>query len=161
MTKTEFVMRPVLLLRGMPVLLGSMALVGALLGGAVVPAVQSALEVFDTANPVIVAQATLLPSGADEVLIHLVGEKRRECQYVGLQAYTRRRGAAILSDAYIRRVDSPETGATRPTGTFASLGTWRIFPRADAGVVLVYMQHACSGRLVVAKVAELTLPGGT
>lgn len=147
-------------LRGMPYLIGSMVIVGGLLGGAVVPAVQGALDAFDQAHPVVVARATLLPPAApDEVLVRLSGRKDRDCQYIGLQAYTRRASDDALIDAYIQRVDVPETGVTRPRGSFASLGTWRIWPRGGAGVVLIYAQHACGGRLVVGKLAELRLPG--
>lgn len=152
---------PLHALRGMPYLIGSMVIVGGLLGGAVVPAVQGVFEAFDVANPVVTAHATMLPPAApDEVLVHLSGSKDRDCQYIGLQAYTRRAFDDTLSDAYIQRVDvQQESGATRPRGRYASLGTWRIWPRGNADVVLIYAQHACGGRLVVGKLAEMRLPG--
>jgi hypothetical protein len=149
---------PINALRGMPFLVGSMVIVGAVLGGAVVPAIQGAFEVFDAANPVVSAQATLVKVNSDEVVLHLSGTKERDCQYIGLQAYTRHTGSEIISDAYIQRVDVPETGATRPVGKFAGLGTWRIWPRSGADVVMIYAQHACGGRLVLGKIVEVRLP---
>jgi hypothetical protein len=149
---------PMHALRGMPYLIASMVFVGALLGGAVVPAVQGVLESFDQANPVVVAQARVLSSTADEVVVMLSGRKERDCQYIGLQAYTRRPGDETLTDAYIRRIDLPETGATRPRGEFSSFGTWKIWPRGSAGTLLIYVQYSCSGRLVVGKMAEVDIP---
>ena len=149
---------PLDILRRMPWLIGTMVVVGAMLGGAVVPAVQGMLDMFDQQNPVVVVRATVLSVTAEDIVVRLSGEKRRDCQYIGLQAYTRAKGARTLADAYIRRLDMPETGITRPIGTFASMGEWRIWPRADAGVVLIYAQHSCGGRLVISKIADIMLP---
>lgn len=150
---------PMDVIRRMPILISTMIVVGGLLGGAVVPMVQSAWDTFDRQNPVLLVRATVLQATRDEVVVQLSGEKRRDCQYIGLQAYTRAAGGTVLADAYIRRIDVPEAGTTRPIGEYANLGTWKIWPRGEAGVIAIYAQHACGGRLVISKVAELMLKG--
>jgi hypothetical protein len=157
---TNLLKWPMRLLSRMPFLIGTMVIVGAFLGGAVVPAVHGLIEAFDAANPVLVVRARVVSVSTEDVVVSLAGEKRRDCQYIGLQAYTRQRGIDALTDAYIRRLDIPETGVTRPIGSFRSFGEWRIWPRGNASVVLVYANHGCSGRLVISKVAEIQLPGG-
>lgn len=144
-------------LQRMPYLIGTMILVGGVLGGAVVPLVQGGFEAFDMANPVLIARARVVDADAASITLEIVGEKRRDCQYIGLQAYTRAAGSSVLADAYMRRIDMPETGVTRPVGVYRSLGLWRVWPRGQAGVVAVYAQHSCSGRLVISKVAEVLL----
>jgi hypothetical protein len=155
---TSLIEVPLNILRRMPILVFTMAIVGAFLGGAVVPAIQSGLEAFDQANPVVVMRATLEQSDADQIVIRLAGEKRRDCQYLSMQAYTRMRGSDLLRDAYMQRIDTPETGVTRPIGVYESFGTWRIWPRNEATAVAVYAQHSCGGRLVISRVADLILP---
>lgn len=149
---------PVDILKRMPFLIGTMVVVGAMLGGVVAPAVQGAMDAYDRGNPVLIAKATVVESSAEDVVVHLSGEKRRDCQYISLQAYTRAAAAdGMWFEAYMRRVDKPESGVTRPLGEYATFGLWRIWPRGQAGVVAIYAQHACGGRLVLSKLAEVML----
>ena len=109
---------------------------------------------YDDANPVLKMTGRLERQDDDSVWIRVAGEKLRECSYIRVQTYTRNKG--VLTDAFSRREDRPETGHTKPLGTY-SIGMWRIWPKGDADTVLMYVQSACDGRLVMTLVAEVTL----
>jgi hypothetical protein len=134
--------------------------VGVLIGVLISPASQGfwgvVLAAYDMLRPVVVlVNATIVDKGGDEVTVGLIVRKGRECDYIRLQAFGAR-GDEPLKDAYMRRLDVPENGATKPRGTF-DIGTWRIWPTSGASSVIVYAQHDCSGRIVQTKLAEVAL----
>lgn len=138
-----------------------------LLGAALAPVVLSSVNgllsdmrhAYDLANPVVEMQGVLVKEDVDAVLIHMAGTKSPkragECAYIRVQAYTRALDG-VLRDAYIRRVDMPEDGHTKPAGAF-DIGVWRIWPKGEAVAVLVFALHDCGGRQVRTKIAEVSL----
>lgn len=113
------------------------------------------LSQYDKSNPIVTMTGKLVRQDADNVWITVGGEKLRTCTYIRVQAYTRHT-SGMLSDAFARRENIPERGETKPLGTY-SIGTWRIWPRGDAEAVLMYVLHDCDGRVVITKIAEVTL----
>jgi hypothetical protein len=114
------------------------------------------LERYDQLNPVIDANVYVVEHNADDILVHMDGEKKRTCIYVGLNAYVPQKNGKPGSRVYLRRVDTPETGETRPQGPL-DMGLWRIWPTAGAKRVELYAQHVCSGRIVTTKMADIDL----
>jgi hypothetical protein len=114
---------------------------------------------YDAANPIVVMQGEVVTADVDEVVVRLWGKKSDqragECRYVRLLAYTRSLDG-VLHDAFIRRVDMPETGQTKPPGSHA-FGTWRVWPTPGAVAVLVHVLHDCAGRQVRTKALELPI----
>lgn len=112
------------------------------------------MDYYDESYPVLNMTGRLERQDDNNVWIRVSGEKLRECSYIRVQAYTRNKG--VLTDAFHMRDDRPETGHTKPLGTY-SIGMWRIWPKGDADTVLMYVQSACDGRLVMTLVAEVSL----
>lgn len=114
---------------------------------------------YDRRSPIVDMRGALVSADDESVIVHMAGtksEKRAsECTYIRVLAYTRT-ADGVLRDAFIRRVDMPEDGHTKPAGQF-DLGTWRVWPRSDAKAVLVFAVHDCGGRQVRTKIAEVAL----
>jgi hypothetical protein len=120
------------------------------------PAVQYAQEWFDSGNHVLTLTAHVEELSATEITLHVTGDKRRDCTYVRLQAYTvDDRG--VKQDAFVTRVDQQEDHDSKPPGSY-DFGVWRIWPRGVATSVQVYSDHICSGRATRAKVLDLKVP---
>lgn len=138
-------------------------LMAALIGFMVAQAGQevrsAVLSVYDAVRPVVtLVSATIMEQGADDMVVGLVVRKARDCDYVRLQAF----GAIAdepMMDAYMRRIDTPEKGTTRPRGTF-NIGVWRIWPINGASSVIVYAQHDCGNRIVQTRLADIDLSRG-
>jgi hypothetical protein len=134
-------------------------LLGFALGGLLAPLGMSLLNeaylVYDGMFPVIKTEGRLLSAGNNEAVIAIVGEKLRPCTYVRIQAYSVGRDNN-LEDAFIARVDSPESGETRPIGTY-TFGAWRVWPLPDSKGIVVYVNHLCGSRLVLTKIADISL----
>lgn len=85
-------------------------LFGAFMGLIFVPVgalfLDSAQQAYDKTHPVVNAQARLVQRDSDAVLVELYGDKLRECNYVGISAYSLD-SAGILHDAFISRIDRP------------------------------------------------------
>lgn len=116
------------------------------------------LSVYDRVFPVVVMEGTLVTRLDDgSAVIHLTGEKRRDCAYVKIDSYSMNQ-LGIIKDANQERVDGvPNDGASKPVGKY-DLGTWRIFPvDPDASKVSMYSVHRCSDRTVYTKIAEVPL----
>ena len=112
-------------------------------------------DAYDDAWPVVTLEPSVLKRDADSMLVHLVGKKHRGCTYLRIQAYTRRPDGT-LADAFTKREDMPERGATKPVGQI-DVGQWRIWPLTGGVAVEIYSQHDCDGRLVTTRVAEVKL----
>ena len=134
-------------------------LVGALLGLISVPIADwlshTMRDVYDSGHPVVVGSADILLRGKDDVQVLLVGEKLRDCAYVGISAYSVSRDGELQS-VYVLRADQPQSGATRPLGRH-SFGVWRMWPIAGTDRIDVWLTHDCSGRIVRGKLAEVRL----
>lgn len=107
-------------------------------------------------QPVVQMQGRVVERGQGFVVVHMTGRKLRECRYVGLTAYTIN-PQGVRFDASIRRDDLPETGDTKPPGTY-DIGRWRIWPtHADSRSLLVFADHLCNQIQVRSLVAEVPL----
>jgi hypothetical protein len=134
-------------------------LLGFALGGLMAPLGVSLLNeaylIYDNLYPVIKTEGKLLSVGAGEAVIAIVGEKLRPCTYVRIQAYAVGRDGN-LEDAFIARIDAPESGETRPVGSY-TLGAWRVWPLPNSKGIVVYANHLCGSRLVLTKIADIPL----
>lgn len=130
---------------------------GLALGGLLVPIgsmlTDSATTYYDQAFPVVEMSGTLISYSNNEAVIAIGGSKLRECSYVRMQAYSRAADGNMM-DAFIMRVDTPESGVTRPVGAFR-VGTWRVWPLPQSKGVVVYISHLCGSRLVMTKIVDI------
>ena len=139
--------------RRMPVWLGTMALLGVIIGVFVGHADDALSAVYDEAFPILSVQAEVRIADSERIVVALKGEKYRSCQFLRIDAFTRH-DDGVLADAYMRRTDQIQDGSTKPLGRF-DMGTWAIWPRDGAMGVVIYSQHACYGRLVQTRLTEL------
>jgi len=136
-------------------------IVGALLGLLFVPLADwlshIARNSYDTGHPVVVGRADILKRGiaTDDVQVLLSGEKLRDCDYIGISAYSVSPDDELHS-VYMLRADQPSTGATRPVGRH-SFGVWRLWPIIGTDRIVIWATHTCSGRIVRSKFAEVKL----
>ena len=107
-------------------------------------------------SPVVQMDGDIVGRGADYIDVHVYGKKLRACKYLQTQAFARI--GNILRDVQNRRIDTPETGGTKPLGSF-DIGVWRLWPvpMKEASHVVMFVQHDCAGRVVVTKIADETL----
>ena len=109
-------------------------------------------EYRDTRNPVVAMDGDIVKRGVGFVDIHVYGEKLRKCRYMQTQAFARVDGQ--LKDMETKRIDTPETGATKPLGRF-DIGVWHVSPLPpNTTHAVMYVQHDCDGRVVVTKIAD-------
>lgn len=113
---------------------------------------------YDRTFPVVVMTGALLSMSDNEAIVSLQGRKLRECAYIRTRAYAMD-GDGDMHDTYIARVDMPETGETRPVGSFQS-GVWRVWPLPNSRAIVIYMNHLCGSRLVVTRGADIDLTRG-
>ena len=113
--------------------------------------------IYDNLNPLVRMQGNLVSRDADSVLIHIAGDKLRTCQFVQLDSYATD-SIGLVRDANETRVDGQAyDSASKPLGSY-DLGMWRIYPLGTNAVsVQMYVEHSCSGRLVIPKIADITL----
>ena len=116
-------------------------------------------ELYDDAFPVVEMSTTLVVAANGEAVIAMSGKKNRDCTYVGIRAYSLDRDGN-MSDAHITRTDGITESGTRPVGSFI-VGTWRIWPIPDSSGISVYANHLCGSRMVLTKIAGLTIPKGS
>jgi len=128
----------------------------AIVGLAFEPTKEALLGAYDQYKPVVIMQGKVVKRDTDSVVVHIWGEKKRECTYVQIQAFARAPGAALSTHLSITREDAPEVGSTKPIGVH-DLGFWRLRPRGEGGVFSVYTQHKCQDRIVNTLVAEVTV----
>lgn len=107
--------------------------------------------------PVLDMRGDLVSKTPEYARLHIYGIKLRgvECRYLGIQAFADRM-VGLPSDMTIARISAPETGATKPAGSF-DLGVWEVKPVMGAVGVRVYVAHDCDGSRVATKVAEVAL----
>ena len=131
-------------------------LIGVVVGFAITPTFNAALDLYDRANPVVRTTTTVLWATDSDVLIQVTGIKLRACvprppiDAYGIDADGNQSGA------YIVRTDQEASGKAFPLGAFGPM-TWRIYPRAGAVKVIAFASYFCSGRPVVSKFAEADL----
>ena len=113
-------------------------------------------KMYDALWPVVTAHGELVSRDTDSIYVHITGTKHRDCQYLQMDSYYTT-PAGMLRDANEFRTDQlPVDGTSKPTGLF-DIGIWRVFPVSEASSVQMYVEHSCAGRLVVTKIAEVTL----
>ena len=109
-------------------------------------------SVYDGFNPVVTMSGRVTGRGVESVDVQMGGQKHRACEYLKIQAFTRKGG--ILHDANIVRLDAESQGDTKPLGTF-DIGIWRVWPIKGGTDVVVYVNHNCDDRIVVTKIADV------
>jgi hypothetical protein len=113
------------------------------------------LTLYDSSFPVVDMHGEVLRADQYEAVVRIRGRKIRNCTYLRVQALTQDESGA-LQDAYIQRVDMGENGDTKMPGNYY-LGDWRIWPRGEAVVVIVNVNHLCGDRLVTTRIVEVKL----
>lgn len=111
-------------------------------------------------GPVVIVESTVQAFDAEGVNIHLgPGEKLRDCEYRGTQAFFATPDEAGMRELIAKRIDAPEVLATRPVGQFLTFGLWRLTPRAVGKArLLMFINYECNGTIVVTRVADLNNP---
>ena len=109
---------------------------------------------YDDTHPVVKMSGTLVSRTASTATIHITGAKLRDCRFVSLHAYTRKRD--VMSDAYRERLGRMEDGVNKQVGQHY-LGRWVIWPLDDADTVVMSVMHDCAGRLISAHIAEVSI----
>ena len=111
-------------------------------------------EVYDTVRPVSIISANVVSRTSDSVTLHLTGEKKRDCKFISVHAFTR--VGPPMRDASIVRIDKPQDSETRPIG-FHDFGTWMVWPMDGASFAAVYVKYECDGRAVLMRSPEIEL----
>jgi hypothetical protein len=115
-------------------------------------------DAYDNFKPVVTAEGKLLEinnlQGTTTAVIKIVGEKKRNCQYLAIRAYALRDN--LLFDINMERVDRKALGITKPLGNL-DFGVWAVWPIEGTKAVRIFLHHSCDGRLVVTKAAEVQL----
>ena len=133
-----------------------LGLILGLFGGQVLSGMADVLtEQYDALRPVVKISGERVGADDNAVLIHMVGDKLRDCNYLRVTAFTAD-GSGRMRDAYINREARRETGETKPRGSF-DFGTWRLWPTDGALRAIVYISHQCGGRIVRTKIADVAL----
>jgi hypothetical protein len=140
---------------GMPFTIAVGLLIGLVVSPVTTLLSDALFNAYDRAFPVVSAQASLISSNHDEVVISLRGVKLRDCSYLRLQAYSTN-AHGETTDAFIGRMDGPTNGETRPKGAFMA-GEWKVWPVEGAVSVVVYVNHLCGHRVVLTKLADIPL----
>ena len=106
---------------------------------------------YDRAYPIVDMDGDIVGRGVDYADVHIYGKKNRQCKYLKIQSYIRIGNG--LKDVTGTRIDTPETGGTKPIGSF-DIGVWRVSPIAGGSDVVMFVQHDCDGRTVLTKIAD-------
>lgn len=140
-----------------PVALALGAVAGLLLSAMMPAALDVLQDQYDKAHPVWVdGRATDTERSGDAVELSIAGDKRRNCRFLRINAYSMD-VQGVLADAQITRIDAPMVGATRETGVQA-LGRYRIAKvPAAAKYVRVTVEHECGGRVVLSRLVTVAL----
>ena len=111
-------------------------------------------KVYDDVHPVAVFSVSVVKSTSDSITLRLTAEKKRDCEFNGIHAFTR--NALPMRDASIVRIDKPNTAETKPIGLH-DLGVWMVWPTDGASSVVVYVKYDCEGRTVFVHAPEINL----
>lgn len=113
-------------------------------------------HLYQTSTPVVDMRGEIVEKTDDSVLLHIYGRKLRECEFVRITAFTATKNGE-LRDAILERVGGkPQDGATKPIGSH-DLGLWTIRPVAGSTRASVFVQHECSGELLLSRIADVDL----
>lgn len=130
-------------------------LVGVVVSTAGTVWVPTILAAFDKLSPVVVMEGRLVEAKENYLVVHISGEKFRDCQYLNINAYGAEKDGN-LRDLSIMRVDKIEDGTTKPKGKW-DIGYWKVWPSDGITGVMVVVSHNCEGRLINTKIAEVVL----
>jgi hypothetical protein len=111
---------------------------------------------YDGLRPVIVAKVRVVDVDDQRAVIHMEADKRRDCNFVRLVAYTID-ADGVRRDAQIRRLDGGQMqGITRGVGKY-DLGNWEVVPRLGGRMVRVESVHDCDTRQVRTLLGQVEL----
>lgn len=139
-------------------------LAGLLLGGMVAPVLYVEYTAWATERarietrrlPVIQTQTSLVERSQSTAVVHVVGEKLRDCRYQGLQAYVLDGGR--MRSTTVARVNGTERNTNRPLGPFDA-GQWSIeVPRNLPAVI--WATYDCDGVAVFSVFARIDRDDG-
>lgn len=142
--------------RTMPLTILAGALLGMMLAPFGNPVQEGVLALWDQLSPVVRMEGRLVSHDETQALLHITGEKRRACIYLGINGYSRAPDGA-WHDTAAQRVDAPADGRSKPVGLY-DIGFWRVVLKPGATTVRVAVQHDCGGRIVTTVIAEVALP---
>lgn len=103
--------------------------------------------IAEQGTPVVKASAEILHREPGAVVLHITGEKLRDCKLVGTQAFSVRN--AVMTAARMEREwPMPLVLTPRPIGPF-DMGRIRVWPVGDdAEEVVLYALHTCGSHNV-------------
>lgn len=139
-------------------------LAGVMLGAIVIPLLhtefaawrESARITQQRGTPVVRASARVVEQVSDSVVVHITGQKLRDCAIVGLQAFALDR-SGVMAAATLTKVGATAPLVNRPVGPFDA-GWWRVWPTGTtAQRVRIYVTHTCAGVDVRSVLAEVDL----
>lgn len=118
---------------------------------------QLSADAEQRARPVVTMQGSLVSLTSTTAVVHIWGTKHRDCQYMGLQAFSVGQNG-LLYDALVNRIDAPETNRSKPIGAF-DIGYWAINPVVEnAQAVRVYVKHMCAKTEITTLIANVPIP---
>lgn len=125
-------------------------IIGVLVGAVLLPVVQTEWSSFSTARRILAEQGTPVVNAAAEirrresgaVVLHVTGEKLRDCKLIGTQAFSVRK--SVMTSARMEREwPFPLALTHRPIGPF-DMGMIKVWPVGDdADEVVLYVLHTC------------------
>ena len=117
----------------------------------------SSAMLAERGTPVIQSSGRIVERSADSVVVHITGEKLRDCKIVGIQGFSLNLSGVMTAASIVKLTAHLPQLTDRPVGPFDA-GFWRIWPvSADARKVRVYVLHACNGVEVRSILAEVAL----
>ena len=131
------------------------ALVGASFGFAVSSSILYWEERQDRLGVVVKMHGELVDATQDIVVIHITGQKLRDCNYMGVQGFMRDH-TGFLHESITVRIDMKETGASKPVGQF-DIGYWQLVRQQNAVAAVVFVNHDCNGYKRFSKIADVAL----
>lgn len=112
-------------------------------------------SLYDWARPVVSMQGEIVARDQSSVTLRIWGKKTRECQFLAMQSFSIT-ADGVRHDTRLERIDMDNQNRTRPAGIY-DLGLWRIEPVNGASAVAIYIQHNCGGRMLLTRVAQVSL----
>ena len=115
------------------------------------------VSLYDRLNPVVSFHGELVTRDANSVIIKVSGTKNRDCVFVPGSIHSFVRNGGMLFNAQEQKIDEPKS-RSRPLGP-AYLGMWRVWPVGQGPqTLLMYVEHNCSGRMIMTEIVNLELP---
>jgi len=120
------------------------------------------LDLYDDAYPVVSpVSTTVVDRGEDNVRVHIVIEKHRgdECRLLRMYGYAVD-ASGVRGMASVARPDAAQSQGIVHDAGIIDTGIWVVKPVTDGATsVLVYTEHACLGRVIRSRMAEVQFEG--